>query len=59
MRKWIGPDQSRSGQDRQDVVQSSPTFPLDRTGMIPTADRNHLDWWNHWYHCLNHYDNPR
>jgi len=31
----------------QSVDQSSLTFPLDWTGLSPTADRNRLDWWNH------------
>jgi len=35
MRKWIGPDQARPVQDSQSVVRSSPTIPLDRTGLIP------------------------
>jgi len=48
MRKWIGPDQARPVQDYQSVDRTSPTFPLDRTGLSPTADRDRLDWWNHW-----------
>jgi hypothetical protein len=48
MRKWISPDQARPVQGCQSVVRSSPTFPLDRTGLSPTADRDRLDWWNHW-----------
>jgi len=47
MRKWISPDQARPVQDWQSVVRSSPTFPLDRTGLSPTADRDRLDWCNH------------
>jgi len=48
MRKWIGPDQARPVQDCQSVDRSSPTFPLDRTGLSPTTDRDRLDWWNQW-----------
>jgi len=47
MRKWLIPDQSRPVQDCQSVVRSSPTFPLDWTGLSPTPDRDRLDWWNH------------
>ena len=48
MRKWIVPDQARPVQDCQSVDRSSPTFTLDWTGLSPTADRDRLDWWNHW-----------
>ena len=51
MRKWIGPDQARPVQDCQSVDRSSPTFPLDRTALSPTADRDPLDWWNHCTWC--------
>ena len=53
MRKWIGPDQAHPVQDCQSVDRSSPTFPLDRTGLSPTADRDRLDWWNH---CIEECD---
>jgi hypothetical protein len=44
---WTGPDRARPVQDWQSVVQSSPTFHLDWTGLSPTPDWDRPDWWNH------------
>jgi hypothetical protein len=46
-RVWTGPDQAHPVQDCQSVVQSSPTFWLDWTGLSPTPDWVRPDWWNH------------
>jgi hypothetical protein len=44
---WTGPDQAHPVQDWQSVVQSSPTFSVDWTGLSATPNWVSRDWWNH------------
>jgi len=48
MYQYIGQDQPHPVQDSQSVDWSSFTRVSDWTGLRPTANWDHLEWWNHW-----------